>query len=135
MIAPILIQDLVIDLTGAQRDAYDHVWSYRLESLNDAPRPVSGTSLFALLTKLRQMCDFDPVTGSSAKLEALRTFIDSLDQPTDKVIIFSQYVGTLEWLAPRLNGYDIDLYYGGLSAEERDEIVTEFEAAPGPRVC
>ena len=131
---PVLIQDLVIDLTDEQRDAYEQVWGGRVEALESEPRPVSTTALFALLTKLKQICNFEPASGRSSKLDTVTTLIESLYQPTDKVIIFSQYVKTLEWLAPRLGGIEHALYHGGLTAQTRDDILAKYEGLPGPRI-
>lgn len=131
---PVIVQDLVVDLADEQRHAYEQVWGGRVEALASEPRPVSTTALFAMLTRLKQICNFDPASERSSKLDAVTTLIESLYQPTDKVIIFSQYVETLEWLAPRLSGIEHDLYHGGLAAQTRDCIVTKFEGSPGPRI-
>jgi SNF2 family DNA or RNA helicase len=97
-------------------------------------RPIPTTSLFALLTNLKQLCNFDPASEQSSKLDALRTLLEALYQTTDKVIVFSQYVTTLEWLSQRLGDIEHDLYHGGLTAQMRDELVAKFEGSPGPRV-
>ncbi len=131
---PVIIQDLFVDLAEEQRDAYEKVWDSRVETLDSEPRPISTSALFALLTKLKQICNFDPVSGRSSKLDALMTVIESLSQPTDKIIIFSQYVVTLKWLADRLNGIEYELYHGGISEQARDEIISKFEGSPGPRI-
>lgn len=131
---PVIIQDLLLDLAEEQRDAYEQVWGGRVDALESEPRPVSTTALFALLTKLKQLCNFDPASGRSSKLDTVTTLIESLNQATDKVILFSQYVETLVWLAARLGGIEYDLYHGGLNNNTRDEIVARFENSPGPRI-
>jgi len=131
---PVIIQDLIIDLTDEQQAAYDATWGDRVETLAEEPRPVSTTALFAVLTKLKQICNFDSRTNRSSKVDALRILLESLYEPTDKVIVFSQYVETLKWLSRQLRGIPHDLFYGGLDAQARDDIVTRFEASPGPRI-
>lgn len=131
---PVVIQDLVVDLTEAQRAAYDEVWEGRVRMLEDEPHPVSTTALLALLTKLKQICNFDPGSSQSSKLDAIGTVIESLDSAEDKVLIFSQYVKTLEWLAPRLGPIPHEIYHGGLSPDERDQVLSRFEESSGPRI-
>jgi SNF2 family DNA or RNA helicase len=102
--------------------------------LEGEPHPVSTTALFALLTRLKQICNFDPASCQSSKLDAIATVIESLVGVDDKMLIFSQYVRTLEWLAPRLGQVAHEIYHGGLSPEERDQVLSRFEGSPGPRI-
>jgi SNF2 family DNA or RNA helicase len=131
---PVIIQDIPLDLAAEQRRAYDYIWAGRTDAIEQEPHPIATTALFALLTKLKQVCNYDPESGRSSKLEALDTLLESVTGPTDKVIVFSQYVETLSWLATRLGTMRTDLYHGGLSGEERDQIVHRFEHEDGPRV-
>jgi len=68
------------------------------------------------------------------KLDSLRLIIDTLNEPTDKLIIFSQYVETLKWLSERLGGIPYDLYHGQLPEAVREGALAHFEREPGPRV-
>ncbi|CAG0945695.1 hypothetical protein ANRL1_02507 [Anaerolineae bacterium] len=132
---PIQVQDLVLELTDEQRLAYDRLWYARQEGLpSDEEDAIPVTSLFALLTKLKQACNYDPKTNSSSKLELVRTIVESARGPLDKIIIFSQFVETLTWLGQQLDAIDCELYHGGLSLAERDEVIARFENAEGPRV-
>jgi SNF2 family DNA or RNA helicase len=60
--------------------------------------------------------------------------LEGLCEPTDKVIVFSQYVGTLRWLSARIPELPRDIYHGGLSEAERDVVVRRFQNDSGPRV-
>lgn len=131
---PVIIQDLPIDLGVEQKASYDEVWYSRTDAIQDASKPVSTAALFAVLTKLKQKCNFDSESGASAKLEALLTLLESVVGPNDKVILFSQYVETLRWLTDRLGDIPYEIYHGGLGADERDVIVQRFEKEPGPRI-
>jgi len=131
---PVIIQDLAIDLGEDQRSSYDEVWYSRTDALESESRPISTAALFAVITKLKQICNFDLDSGASAKLDALQTLLEPVIEPTDKVIVFSQYVETLKWLSSRLEHMPHDLYHGGLGTEERDDIIRRFEGDPGPRI-
>lgn len=131
---PVIIQDMVLDLTADQREAYDVAWASRTETLSGDPRPVSTAVLFGLITRLKQICNFEPESGKSAKLEALETLLEGISDDSGKVLVFSQYVETLKWLAEKVGDVPHEIYHGGLSQERRDEVVRQFEDEPGPRI-
>jgi SNF2 family DNA or RNA helicase len=130
---PIIVQDLPLELQGPQRLAYDDVWEGRRTWLR-SEETAADTSLFGLITRLKQVCNFDPVSGESVKLDSLRLIVDGLTEPTDKLLIFSQYVETLEWLTERLGDIPRELYHGQLPAAAQDSALARFEREPGPRV-
>lgn len=130
---PVIVQDMVLDLTAEQRDAYDVLWASRFETLSGEPKPVSTAALFGLITRLKQICNVEPENGTSAKLEALATLLEGVSENGEKVIVFSQYVETLKWLAGELGAMPSEIYHGELSQEERDEVVRRFEGESGPR--
>ncbi|HTU22605.1 MAG TPA: DEAD/DEAH box helicase [Gemmataceae bacterium] len=131
---PILIQDLALTLRGKQLAAYESLWQSRSRFAPRLGKPVSQTGLLALITKLKQACNYDPDSGESVKLEALNVILENLSQPTDKAIVFSQYVQTLQWLSSRLDGMPCKLFHGALSAQERDDAVGWFRQEPQPCV-
>ncbi|MEK7994344.1 MAG: DEAD/DEAH box helicase [Planctomycetota bacterium] len=129
---PILIQDIPLELEGRQRIAYQDLWASRTDFLPSGGGARSTAAMFGLITKLKQVCNFDRSSGESVKLEALHLIFDSLHDPDDKVIVFSQYVQTLLWMSERIT-IPLDLLHGGLSEAERDAAVLNFEREPGPR--
>jgi len=131
---PIIGQDMVLDLTADQRDAYDAVWASRSETLSGEPRPISTAALFGLITRLKQICNFEPESESSSKLEALETLLEGISDDGGKILVFSQYVETLKWLARRIRDVPHNLYHGGLSQDERDDVVRRFETESGARM-
>jgi SNF2 family DNA or RNA helicase len=123
---PIIAQDLPLELTGVQRRRYREAWAERSE------RTKGGrTNVLALISELKQLCNFEPGSGESVKLDALQLICDGLVGPTDKLLVFSQYVTTLEFLAERLN-VPAMLFHGGLSELERDRVLEDFRRRPGP---
>jgi SNF2 family DNA or RNA helicase len=128
---PIIIQDIPLELEGRQLLVYQDLWAARSDFFpSGAGR--STAAMLSLITKLKQICNFDALSGESVKLEALQFIFDSLSGPTDKVIVFSQYVQTLYWMAERVT-MPFDLFHGGLSEAERDAAVSHFETGQGPR--
>lgn len=130
---PIIAQDLPLELQGKQKEAYDTLWNARFDILHASGVPVTLTNLLALITRLKQLCNYDPESEESVKWEALSVILESLSQSTDKLIIFSQYVKTLEWLSSNLKDFTHGLYHGQQSESERDAVLAKFRGEPGPR--
>lgn len=128
---PIIEQELVVELTTEQRRIYDDVWATRQELVREGRGP-SQTGMLALITRLKQLCNFDDVSGESSKAEILDTILESASEPDDKIIIFSQFVETLQWLSARQNRIPASVFHGALSEDERDALVENFENRPGP---
>lgn len=123
-LAIILEQRVLLELTPEQRRSYEEVWATR-RSL-----ATSGTtSLFAILTRLKQVCNFD-AQGNSAKLAFLLTLIEEAGT-SFKGIVISQYVATLKWLAARL-GLPIYHFNGGMTEATRTAELNAFKDSAGP---
>lgn len=129
---PILTQDIPLELEGRQLIAYQDLWAARIDFLPSGDGGRSAAAMLGLITKLKQVCNFDRSSGESMKLDALQLIFDSLYDPDDKVIVFSQYVQTLLWMSERIK-IPFDLLHGGLPEAERDVALASFERAHGPR--
>ncbi len=132
---PIQIQDVPLELEGGQKQAYEQIWASR-SSLN-AFRGDSqfASSMLALITRLKQACNFDPVTGQSSKLAALNLIVQGLQSKDDKLLVFSQYVEALKWIEVAIaDDISVDMLHGELSDRARDRAVQQFNDSPGPRV-
>ncbi|MBN2564052.1 MAG: DEAD/DEAH box helicase [Phycisphaerae bacterium] len=130
---PIIMQDMMLELAGAQDAAYTDLWVNRRTSARQEGVPVSDLALFALLTKLKQLCNYEPTTGESVKSEALGVVLEECTETDDKVIVFSQYVETLKFIAGGLGTFAYDIYTGEQSQEEKDDVLARFRQLPGPR--
>jgi len=130
---PIIVQDMSLELDERQRRAYDAAWVSGFDDLRRAPHPVPATALLALITRLKQICNFDADCGESCKFEALNLLLESARETGTKVLVFSQYVETLKWLASKIDS-GATLYTGAQSQTERDEVLTEFANENGSRV-
>lgn len=130
---PIIDQEILIELRNKQQDAYLKVWDNRRESLSSSPDRLSSAHLFAIITKLKQVCNYDGESGESAKFNVLMDILGAQTAADDKIIVFSQYVDTLKWLALRIKSIPIDIFHGGLSQLEREKLLDRFRHASGPR--
>jgi len=128
-----MVQDIVLELTGAQEAAYTDLWLTRRARAKQGGMPVSDGALFALITKLKQLCNYEPDSRESVKLEALCVLLEECSQPEDKVIVFSQYVETLDFISDHLGPFPRELYTGEQCQEEKDQVLARFKKQPGPR--
>ncbi|GHT50058.1 helicase [Spirochaetia bacterium] len=97
--------------------------------------------ILTLLTSLKQICDhpriYDKespaVSQLSGKAILLLTLLNEIINGGEKVLIFSQYVETLECLSTIIKkeiGEAPLIYHGGLTQEKRSAIVDEFQNNP-----
>jgi len=131
---PIIFQDMVLELTERQRIAYDAAWASGSDDLRHARHPVSATALLALITKLKQICNSEPVMGESCKFDALNLLLESASEAGAKVLVFSQYVETLKWLEARIEAAPTLLYTGALTQIEREEVLGRYTRGMGTHV-
>ena len=129
---PILFRDLRLELGKQQRRVYDGVWNTRFKSVLQNGEKLNIANMFSVLTKLKQICNFDRETGQSVKLEALHDLLETIKSNNLKVLVFSQYVETLSWLSDRIK-IPHDLYHGGQSQEEKERKVIGFRKSTGPK--
>ena len=129
---PIISREIRLELGSGQRRTYDEVWNARHESVHGLERKEMVIHMLALLTRLKQICNFDDVTGESVKLDVVRSVLNDIQGAGGKILIFSQYVKTLERLSNKI-GFSNDIFHGGLSVESRENMLKEFRERPGPR--
>ena len=130
---PIIDQEIPIELRGSQRDAYFRAWGSRCESFDSSPQGVSPANLFAVITRLKQLCNYEAESGESAKLDILLNVLEAQIATKDKIIVFSQYVDTLKWLALQIKDTPHDIFHGGLHQPQRETMLDQFRQKPGPR--
>src|SRR5262249_5448209 len=99
---PKVVRDMAIELTAAQREAYNLAENEGVIRLNALGETITVQHVFQLVMRLKQICNFDPVTGASAKLEQLLADMEEVAANGRKAIVFSQWVEPLEVLARAL---------------------------------
>src|SRR5262245_22206361 len=76
--------------------------------------------------RLKQICNFDPLTGESAKLEQLLTDMEEVADSGRKAIVFSQWVEPLQVLAKALAPYGALQYHGKIPQADRTPTLDRF---------
>ncbi len=124
---PKMVHDEPLELSPEQRESYtlaEEEGVVRLSALGDA---VSIRHVFELVLRLKQICNFDPATGASAKLERLAADIEEIAASGRKAIVFSQWVQTLERLGGNLNRFKPLQYHGKIPSAKRDGVIRRFK--------
>jgi len=132
---PIILQDIPIEILPQQRKKYAAVWDSRNDLVRRGQGRISNTAIFSVITRLKQICNYDVDSGESSKMDALRLIVDNLVEKDDKLIVFSQYVATLKWISGKLKDKIVhEIYHGGLPEDVRNSILARFRNEHGPRV-
>ncbi|MFC1872595.1 DEAD/DEAH box helicase [Chloroflexota bacterium] len=114
-----------LELTADQRDTYDKVEQLRISQIK-SNQNASITHVLALIQELKQICNFDPTTNQSSKMEFVEEYLEEACSEDDKVIIVSQYVKTLGVIQGKIGGYQSLLYSGALSLNQRSTMEKQF---------
>jgi SNF2 family DNA or RNA helicase len=129
-----VIDTKLLELPESQRRAYDQAERGGVDRLRGT-REVTVQHVLALIQQLKQICNFDPKTGESAKVEFLQEeFLETACEDDGKALVISQYVNTLEELEKRLAKYKPLVYTGQLSTKQRDDIEEAFKSTDENKV-
>jgi SNF2 family DNA or RNA helicase len=131
---PKLIRDAEVDLTPPQRQAYALAEKEGVIRLNALGDTISVQHVFELVLRLKQICNFDPLTGDSSKLERLVADIDEVAESGRKAIVFSQWVEPLQTIARALQDAGPLLFHGRIPHPERQTILDRFRSDPHKHV-
>jgi len=125
---PKTIRDTVVELTPPQRAAYEMAEKEGVIHLNELGETITVQHVFELVMRLKQICNFDPATGSSSKLELLEADMAEIAASDRKAIIFSQWVKPLERIAEALTPYGPLQYHGKIPSAQRQGVLDQFKA-------
>ncbi len=128
---------VTLDLTGAQRRAYRRAEEQGVVRLRSLGAELRINHVLELILRLKQICNFCPESGRSAKLDDLRTRLEALVDSSEKVLLFSQFVAEpfgARRLANELVEFRPLLLTGAQGPGERAAVVTRFERDPSHRL-
>ena len=131
---PKLVRNAVIDLTPNQRESYRKAEEEGTVRLSQLGSHASVTHVFELILRLKQICNFDPLTGESAKADHLCAKLEEIAASGKKAIVFSQYVASLEKLAARLGRIGSVQYHGKIRPLIREKVLHQFREDPHTHV-
>lgn len=128
---PRLDRDEYLELAPAQRLAYDTAEKEGVVQLDALGESISIQHVFELVLRLKQITNFDPLTGESAKLERLEADMEEIAGCGGKAILFSQWTGCIDWLVEKLARFRPLVYHGKVPIQKREPILKQFKEDPG----
>jgi SNF2 family DNA or RNA helicase len=131
---PKLFRDAELDLSPEQRATYEMAESDGVLQLNILGDEITIQHVFELVLRLKQICNFDPVTGASSKYERLEADLEEVTASGKKAIVFSQWVKCLEILGHQLRRFGPLQYHGKVPSKHRDGVLKQFKEDPTKHV-
>jgi SNF2 family DNA or RNA helicase len=127
---PKLFRDVELDLTAEQWDAYRSAEEEGVMKLTDMGESLTIQHVFELVLRLKQICNMDPATGASSKLERLEADLEEVQASGQKAIVFSQWVNSLDAIGERLARFNPLYYHGRVPSKHRDAVIEKFKTDP-----
>jgi superfamily II DNA or RNA helicase len=119
-----------LELAPAQKAAYETAEKEGVIQLNELGDSISVQHVFELVLRLKQITNFEPVTGESAKLDRLEADMEEIAASGGKAILFSQWTKTIGYLQEKLARFDPLVYHGGIPVKKREPVLKEFKDNP-----
>lgn len=138
-----LFVDMQIELPEWQRKLYDDMRSAmvcEIQGMTGEEYRAFASTALARLTRLAQIASnpallFSELTDTPGKVAELdHVLAEILAEPGRKVIIWSNFVDTIEMLVARYSQFGSGALYGGTPTERRQEIAARFQTDPALRV-
>ncbi len=131
---PKLFRDANVELTPEQAESYHLAEDKGVVQLREMKHALTIGHVFELVLRLKQICNFDPTTGASCKIERLEADVEECAASGQKAIVFSQWVQTLVELRERLERFNPAEYHGQVPNRHRDAAIERFRDDPGCHV-
>lgn len=126
---PKQICELYLDLSPAQRLTYDVAEREGVVKLSAAGESATVANVLELIGRLKQICNVDPVSGESSKLDDIKGRLEVLAGEGHKALVFSQYTDKsfgVQRVAEALREFNPLLYTGSMSPNDRTRVVDLF---------
>ncbi|MEM1069700.1 MAG: DEAD/DEAH box helicase [Planctomycetota bacterium] len=127
---PKLYREAELDLTPEQWATYQSAESEGVIHLEKLEEALTIQHVFELVLRLKQICNFDPVTGSSVKLERLVADMEEVAASGKKAIVFSQWVHSIDKMREPLARFGALEYHGRVPHKKRDSVIQQFRDDP-----
>ena len=123
---PRIDRDATLELSPEQREAYRLAEEEGVFRLTEMGPGATIQHVFELVLRLKQICNFDPATQVSSKVDRLEAELEEVAASGRKALVFSQWVETLGKLSKRLARFGPLEYHGGMPTSTRDEAIKRF---------
>ncbi len=123
---PRLYRDADLSMSPEQESTYKMAESQGALRLTEMGDSASIQHVFELVLRLKQICNFDPCTGESPKLQRLEADLEEVAASGRKAIVFSQWTETIFRLRKSLERFGPLEYHGKIPSAKRDGVIEEF---------
>ncbi|MFO1021531.1 MAG: DEAD/DEAH box helicase [Planctomycetales bacterium] len=127
---PRLDRDEYLEMAPAQKYAYEQAEKQGIIQLNALEESITVQHVFELVLRLKQITNYDPLTGESAKLERLEADMEEIAASGGKAILFSQWTNTISWLEEKLARFKPLVYHGKIPIKQREPVLKRFKEDP-----
>ena len=119
-----------MDLHPAQRQSYDKAEQQGVAYLRSLGSEVRVRHVLELITRLKQICNADPLTGHSSKLDDIGERLAALTAHGHKALVFSQYTNDVcgvRAVAAHLRAFHPLTLTGETPVHERAAVIDRFK--------
>lgn len=127
---PKIASQLLLSMNPTQRKYYDRAEKEGIIQLKESGELLQIENILALIMKLKQICNFCPIDGASAKLDDVYERLQILVAEGYRALIFSQFTDSqygAHAIASRVADYNPLLFTGDLSPAQRDLVIRTFK--------
>ena len=121
----------LVPLAPAQRDRYQEI-------LRDGKSYATVGGWISTFNRLRDLCDYEPSTRTSSKIERALVILDSVLRLGEKAVVFSWRIEPLRLLGAKIaeqwDENTAEMITGQTSSIGRSRIVSSFQTTDQPRV-
>jgi hypothetical protein len=124
------VHRVILDLTPEQRSAYDAAEQAGRIHLEGLGRSATVLNVLEVITRLKQVCNFCPESGRSAKLDDVRNRLEQIEASGHRALLFSQWKNErygVRRLAAELAAFHPLVLDGDVALSERSALVDRFE--------
>ncbi len=128
---PKQVIEITLPLMPRQQETYARAEREGIIHLREKGETIRIEHVLALITRLKQICNFDPNTGESAKVADIRERLTALGEAGHRALLFSQYTDEtfgVAKLAHVLQEYHPLKFVGEMSSDQRDQVIRSFKA-------
>jgi SNF2 family DNA or RNA helicase len=127
---PRLMKDAELALSPEQQATYDAAEKKGVLRLNEMGDEATIKHVFELVLRLKQICNFDPVTKASSKVERLQADMEEIAASGQKAIVFSQWVDSIKDITGQIQQFNPLEFHGRIPSKQREPILKEFKENP-----
>lgn len=131
---PRLYRDAELHLSPAQQEAYEFAEKEGIVRLEDMGQELTVQHVFELVLRLKQICNFDPRTGESAKMDQLKADLEEVAASGKKAILFSQWTRTIQEIRKHVEPFGPLEYHGKVPHKQREGVIDQFKNDPSKHV-